>query len=159
MATTTDPDICCPRFDPTPWDRAEVTWTDRLFVKDRVHSILRIPLDYGAAMRRDLQRLQAAGAVPDPAIVLTDENSLWGADVYIAAAKDVPGATMARLSGTFLCRAYEGPYSRMRTWIGDTKAYVASQGRQVRRLLFGYTTCPRCAKIYGQNWVVLLAQV
>lgn len=159
MAETTDTAPCCPRFDPTPWDRQEITWTNRLFVRDRVHSLLHIPLDFGAVMRRNLARIEAAGARPDTVLVLADENSLWGADVYIAVSKEVPGATLARLSGTFLCRAYEGPYSRLRTWIRESKADAARQGKAIRRLLFYYTTCPRCAKAYGRNWVVILAQV
>ena len=54
--------------------------------------------------------IEAADAVPDEMIVLSDENSLWGADVYIAVSKDVPGATMATISGTVLA-AYAGMMS------------------------------------------------
>jgi NMD protein affecting ribosome stability and mRNA decay len=38
-------------------------------------------------------------------------------------------------------------------------AYVAGQGKEIRRLLFYYTTCPRCAKAYGRNYVAILAEV
>ncbi len=38
---------CCPRFDPAPWDSQEVTFENRLFVKDRVRSFLHIPLNCG----------------------------------------------------------------------------------------------------------------
>jgi Bacterial hydrolase len=44
-------------------------------------------------------------------MVLTDENSLWGTDVYLEVAKDVPGAGMTAISGTFPCQVFEGPYS------------------------------------------------
>ena len=29
---------CCPRFNPEAWDEKEVTWTEKLFVKDKVRS-------------------------------------------------------------------------------------------------------------------------
>lgn len=66
---------------------------------------------------------------------------------------------MVRLSGTFLTRAFEGPYKNMRQWITQMTDYVASQGKTMQKLYFFYTTCPKCAKHYGQNYTVLLAQV
>ena len=159
MTTEAQPTTCCPRFDPAPWDKKEITWTDRLFVKDRVRSFLHIPLNFGGVMRRNKARIAAAGAAAEEMLVLSDENSLWGADVYIAVAKDVPGAQMARLSGTFLCRVFEGPYSHMRKWMQEMIAYVKGQGREHQSLLCYYTTCPKCAKAYGKNYVVILARV
>jgi len=150
---------CCPRFDPGPWDRKEVTFQDKLFVKDRVRSLLHIPLNFGKVMVRNLEKIQAAGALAPEPLLLSDENSLWGADVYLAVAQDVPGAEMARISGTFLTRVFEGPYSNIRKWIEEMKTYVAGQQKQFGKLYFFYTTCPKCARHYGQNYVVLLAQV
>ncbi|MBN2308845.1 MAG: hypothetical protein JXR94_07750 [Candidatus Hydrogenedentes bacterium] len=150
---------CCPRFDPAPWDEKELTWENRRFVKDRVTSILHIPLNFGAVMRRNAAAIDKAGAHPDAMIVLADENSLWGADVYIEVSKDVPGAAMASISGTFLSKVFEGPFQNMRKWIDEMKAHVAGKGKSVQKLYFYYTTCPKCAKKYGKNYVVILAQV
>jgi hypothetical protein len=36
---------------------------------------------------------------------------------------------------------------------------VEAAGRKVRRMYFFYTTCPKCAKKYGKNYVVIFAQV
>ena len=90
---------CCPRFDPQPWERATYTWEERLFVKDRVTSLLHIPLNYGAVMARNLARIQAAGALAEPPLILTDENSLWGADVYFAVSREVQAAFDHLLQG------------------------------------------------------------
>ena len=150
---------CCPRFDPAPWDGKEVTFENRLFVKDHVRSVLHIPLDFGKVMVRNLERIQAAGALEAEPLVLSDENSLWGSDLHIAVSRDVPGAEMVRLSGTFLTRAFEGPYKNMRQWIAQMTDYVAAQKKTMQKLYFFYTTCPKCAKHYGKNYTVLLAQV
>jgi len=91
--------------------------------------------------------------------MLSDENSLWGADVYIAVSKDVPGAEMARISGTFLSRVFEGPYKDIRKWVAQMKDYVTSKKKAMEKLYFFYTTCPKCAQTYGKNYVVLLAKV
>ena len=154
-----DPQVCCPPFNPEPWDDQEFTWHERRFVKDRVTSFLHIPLNFGAVMRRNAAAIEAAGAASDAMLVLADENSLWGADVYIEVTHDVPGATMATLSGTFLSRVFEGPYRDIRKWIEQMQAHVRARGRTLHKLYFYYTTCPRCAKKYGKNYVALLAQV
>ena len=150
---------CCPRFDPGPWDGKELNWKDRKFVKDRVRSFLHIPLNFGAVMVRNMQKIEAAGAKPDETIVLSDENSLWGADVYISVGKEVPDSDNVTISGTFVSKVFEGPYQHVHKWVEETKRFVASQGKQIRKLFCYYTTCPKCAKKYGKNYVVILAQV
>lgn len=152
-------DECCPRFDPTPWDDKMVTWDKKLFLQDRVRSFLHIPLNFGSVMRRSMGAIEAAGADPTEVIVLCDENSLWGADVYIAVSKDVPGARMTTLSGTFVSKVFEGPYRNVGKWIKEMSSFMKKKGKAVKKLYFFYTTCPKCAKKYGKNYVVILAQV
>jgi len=150
---------CCPRFVPGPWDQKEVTFKDKLFIKDHVTSFLHIPLNFGKVMVRNMVTIAEAGALAAEPMVLSDENSLWGADVYIAVSKDVPEAEMVRISGTFLTQVFEGPYKNIRQWIGQMTDYVREQGKELKKLYFFYTTCPKCAKYYGKNYVVLLAQI
>jgi len=158
MAAKT-PDECCPEFDPEPWDEKELTWENKLFVKDRVRSFLHIPLNFGTVMRRNMAPIEKADAEPETMVVLSDENSLWGADVYIEVTKDIPGANMASISGTFLSKVFEGPYSNIRKWIGEMNAFVESRGKKPGQFYFFYTTCPKCAKKYGKNYVAILAKV
>ncbi|MDP6630692.1 MAG: hypothetical protein QGH42_06525 [Kiritimatiellia bacterium] len=156
---TCDTDECCPRFEPEPWEGKELHWDEKLFVKDRVKSFLHIPLNFGAVMTRNVEPIKAVEAFEEPPLVLSDENSLWGADVYIAASDDVPGANMATISGTFLTKVFEGPYKNMRQWIEEMNTYASSQGKKAEKLYFFYTTCPKCAKKYGKNYLVILAKV
>ncbi len=150
---------CCPRFDPAPWQERWITLDGKKFVKDRVRSFLRIPLNFGGVMVRNMAAIQKAGAEAKDMIVLSDENSLWGSDIYLEVAKEVPGLQMATIEGTFLAQAYEGPYRDIPKWIADIKRRVADKGKTLRRILFFYTTCPKCAQKYGKNYVVVFAQV
>ncbi len=152
-------EICCPRFDPEPWDGKAITWQDKRFVQDRVTSFFHMPLNYGKVMARNVDMIRAAGAATEGRIILTDENSLWGADVYFEVSKDIPGANMTSISGTFLCKVFEGPYRNVGSWIETMKAWVAGQGKTIRKLYFYYTTCPNCAKKYGKNYVAILAEI
>lgn len=66
---------------------------------------------------------------------------------------------MTRLSGTFRTKVYEGPFSKVVEWAADMRAAIAKTGHQVAKIYFAYMTCPRCAKAYGKNYVVLFAQL
>jgi hypothetical protein len=150
---------CCPRFDPQPWEEKEHVWKDKLFVKDRVRSFFHIPLNFGRVMTRNMTMIQEAGAVADTPILLCDENSLWGSDIYIAVSKAVPKAHMELISGTFVTKVFEGPYRNIPQWIKEIKRFIQTKGRQILKLYMFYTTCPKCAKFYGKNYIVLVAQV
>jgi len=150
---------CCPRFDPQPWDEKEVTLENRLFVRDRVRSVFHIPLNFGKVMTRNMEKITKAGALAPEPLVLSDENSMWGCEVYIAVAGDVPDTEMVRISGTFLTKVFEGPYKNMRRWLAQMKDYLGRKKQTAEKMYFFYTTCPKCAKYYGKNYVVILAQV
>ena len=150
---------CCKRFDPGPWDGKEIKWKDKLFLKDHVRSVFRIPLNFGKVMARDMEKIAAAGALAPEPVMLSDEKSMWGADVYIAVSGEVPGAQMAMISATFLSKVFEGPYKDMGKWIGEMKEYVKSKGKNMKKMYVFYTTCPACAKAYGKNYTVILAEV
>ena len=150
---------CCPRFDPDPWDEKEVIFENKLFLKDRVRSFFHIPLNFKQVMIRNMDKIKSVQALDEPQVILSDENSLWGADIYIAVTKDIPGAETTILSGTFLAKVFDGPYSQIRNWIGQMKKFIESQNKDMKKLYFYYTTCPECAKFYGKNYVVLLAEI
>ena len=150
---------CCPRFDPEPWDEQEIALDDRLFVKDRACAFLHIPIRFGKLMTRNMDRIKKADALEDQPFMLCDEKSLWRTDVYIAVSKDVPGAKMKRISGTFLTKVFEGPYKDARKWHKQMGQYVKSKDKQTKRTYSFYTTCPGCAKVYGKNYTVLLAEI
>jgi hypothetical protein len=150
---------CCPRFDPKKWKKGTITWKNKPFVKAHVRSFMHIPLNMGKMVTGSLEKMKAAGAKNPDNIMLTDEKSMWGADIYIAVDREVPGAEMAHLSGTFLTKVFEGPYSKAGQWAREMEEFVRSKGKMLKKLYFSYTTCPRCAKAYGENYVVLFAQV
>ena len=150
---------CCPRFNPEPWNEKEVTWQDNLFIKDHVRSFLHIPLGFGKMMVKNMEMIKGADALTPQPLMLSDENSLWGSDVYIAVSKEVPQAEMVRISGTFLTKVFEGPYKNAGKWVKEMQAYVKAKGREMKKLYLFYTTCPACAKVYGKNYTVLLAEV
>jgi len=157
--TQIKPTGCCEIFNPELWDKKEIVWKDKIFVKDSVISFLHIPLNFGAKVTKNITLIEKVAAKSSHQLMLTDEKSLWGADIYIDVAKDVPGAKMATISGTFLTKVFEGPYKNAGKWATEMKKYVEEKGKKINKLYFSYTTCPKCAKAYGKNYVVLFAQI
>ncbi|MFH2062581.1 MAG: hydrolase [bacterium] len=150
---------CCSRLDPSLWDEREFTWQDKPFLRERVISFLHMPLNMGAAFRRGFAQLERAGAMPVQPFWLSDERSAWGADLLLEMDGRVEGVEPVRLSGQFVSKVFSGPYSQIRNWIGEMEKFAAGRNRKIDKLYFHYAYCPKCAKQYGQNYVVLIARV
>ena len=159
MEQTIKPTGCCDPFNPEPWQDKEVVWKDKMFVKDHIVSFFHIPINMAKKIIKNIDLIEKAGAKAPIQLMLTDEKSLWGADIYINVAKDVPGAKIDRLSGVFLTKVFEGPYSNAGKWAKETEEWVKSKGKELKKMYFSYTTCPKCAKVYGKNYVIVLAQI
>ncbi|MHB0961029.1 MAG: hydrolase [Pirellulaceae bacterium] len=150
---------CCPRFEPGPWDHREFRLQDRLFVRDRTVNFLHIPLNMGAMIKRTWSKIQAAGAGSDEFVILSTDPSPWRGEHYFSVSKEVPDAENVRLSGTYVTRVFEGPYRNAGKWAREMQEYVHAQNMTLRKLYFYYTTCPKCAKHFGKNYVVGFAEV
>jgi hypothetical protein len=151
---------CCPRFIPEPWQERELRWDSKLFLKDRVPCFCYMPLNFGKVMARTMTQIADAGAfTPEPPLVLSDHTSRWNMDLYIEVSKEVAGAEHARLSGSFLTRVFEGPFRDTGKWCRQMAEWIVSKGKTSKRHLMYYTTCPKCAKHYGKNYVVIFAEV
>jgi len=150
---------CCARLDADRWDEQVVTWKEKPFLRDHIRAFLHIPLNYGSVIGRDQSAIEEAGAYPEEPIWLTDEVSPWGSEIFVAVDGDVPGATIERLSGTFLTKVFEGPYRHAGRWMREMEEYARGKGREIKKIYFFYATCPRCAKQFGKNEVVLFGQI
>ncbi|MBW2997655.1 hypothetical protein KY349_04920 [Candidatus Woesearchaeota archaeon] len=150
---------CCKRFNPEPWDKKRITWTDKLFVTDSVSCILHVPLNFREVLVKNLMKLKAAGALPPEPLLLADEESPWETEIYLAATKEVPDVPHTRISGTFLTKVFEGPYRCVNEWMEEMEEFARSKGESVKKTYIFYTTCPECAKHYGKNYIVLVAEI
>jgi hypothetical protein len=111
-------------------------------------------------IKKTWKKIADAGAVPsDEFLMLSTDPSPWRGEHYFSVTKEVPNAEMVTLTGNYLTKVFEGPYRNARKWVKEMKRFVRSRERQLRRLYFFYTTCPKCAKHYGKNYVVAFAEV
>jgi len=150
---------CCPKFDPTGWDDQEFVFDNKAFVSVNTLSFLYMPLNMGSVMQRTMKAIKSSDAMPEGWAMLSHDNSAWCCTHYIAVSKDVPGLKMEKLSGTFVTKVFEGAYRDAPVWVKQMKKFVNDKGKSIKKLYFFYTTCPKCAKRYGKNYVVGFAQV
>jgi len=152
-------EICCPEFDPAPWDGKVLEWNNKKFVKDKVFTLFYIPINFGGVMKKLDEKIRSAGATIPDYLGLSDHTSLWNIDVYIAVDKEIPDAENTTISGKFLSKVYEGPYSDTGKWCKEFAEYAKTKGVKTGKMYMWYTTCPKCEKKYGKNYVVIVAEI
>lgn len=152
-------DICCPEFDAAAWDEKQFEWTNKSFIRDKVASLFYMPINYGKVMRRFDRKVTEAGAAVPDYVCLSDHTSPWRTDLYLAVDKEVPGAEAVSISGQFFSKVYDGPYKDAGKWTKDFKSVSGSRGMKIKKMYTWYTTCPKCAKKYGKNYVVMMGQL
>jgi hypothetical protein len=152
-------DECCPAIDPEQWNGKTFDWSEKQFVRDRVFCLFYMPVGFGKTMKRVMQKLDAAKASSPDSLCLADHTSKWNMDIYLAVDRDVPDAELCSMSGRFMSRIYEGPFSDTGKWCADFADHARSDGTEIEKLFMWYTTCPKCAKQRGKNYVVIFGKV
>jgi hypothetical protein len=150
---------CCPKFDPKQWDGKVLEWKNKRFIRDKVRTAFFMPLNFGAVMKRLDKKVRSAGATMPDSLCLSDHTSKWNMDVYLAVDREIPGAENVILGGTYLSKVYEGPFKDTAKWCKDFEAYAKAQNHDIVKWFMWYTTCPKCAKKYGKNFVAIIAQI
>lgn len=152
---------CCAVPNIAEWDEREINFHSKAFLRMHTKSFLYMPLNMSKIMTA-LQRSASDPEVELPAeqaITLSRDLSPWKAEHLYAVSKPVADADNVTLDGTFLVKVFKGPYQDIKTWHQSMQEFVASRGKTIKESYFFYTTCPKCAKHYGKNYVIGLAKV
>jgi hypothetical protein len=150
---------CCPIFDPAPWDDKMHKWENKLFIKDQVRTFFYMPCNFGKVMQRLSKATQQAGVDMQEWLCLSDHTSKWNMDVYLEVNKEVPNVPNVKFSGTFYSKVYEGPFKDTGKWATDFQNRLKEKGLKEKKSYMWYTTCPKCAKAYGKNYNVFIAEI
>ena len=150
---------CCPKFDPTPWDGKIFEWSNKKFIKDKVFTLFFMPINFGSVMTKMMTKVEKAGVQIPEYLCLSDHTSKLNMDIYLAVDKEVPGTENVTLSGKYISKVYEGDFKETGEWCKDFSEYMKSKGLVMKKMYMWYTTCPKCAKKYGKNYVVIIAEV
>ncbi len=150
-----NPTNCCPRFNPEGWEDAELHFRDKSFLRAKTRGISHVPMNMGRVFSRVQRAIEAAGAAQmEQFLVLSRDLSAFTGEHLFAVDRPVPGEEMVTLSGDFLTKVFDGPYSAVAGWFEQMQSLARDRGHAPGRVYFFYTTCPKCRKVYGKNPVV-----
>jgi hypothetical protein len=107
------------------------------------------------------KKAQDAGAASDMKdfLLLAYDPSPWKSELYMNVTKEVPGAENVKLTGSFTSKVFDGPYNQVPKYLREFEKYLGGEGKKAKKYYFYYTTCPKCAKKYGHNYIVAFAEV
>lgn len=155
-----NPTNCCPKFNTDGWDEQELHFKDKLFVKAITISIFHIPINMDSIFAKTWRSIEKADAMSeDDLIILSYDSSAWRAEHYFSVSKDVPGQEMVHMTGDYFTKVFEGPYKNAPKWADEMETFIKTKGKHVKKTYFFYTTCPKCAKFYGKNYVVAVSEI
>ena len=118
-----------------------------------------MPINFGSVMKRVCVKIEKTGTQIPDGFILADHTSKWNMDLYLAVDKDMEGAQTVTLSGKFFFKVYEGNFKDTGIWMKDFENQAKSKGLSVKKVYMWYTTCPKCAKKYGKNYVAVVGEL
>jgi hypothetical protein len=118
-----------------------------------------MPINFGSVVKKMMAKIEKSGAQPLDWMSLSDHTSRWNMDLYVAVDKEIQDAKNVTLSGKFLSKVYEGDFKDTGKWCKHFEDFAEGKNLDVKKWYMWYTTCPKCAKKYGKNYVVIIAQV
>lgn len=152
-------DICCPEFDPEPWDNKLLEWHEKRFITAKVKTFMHIPIGFGNVITALMKKVDEAHAIAEDNMCLSDHTSMWNMNIYLAVDRYIDGAENISLSGSFYTKVYEGNFKDTGMWMEDFKNTLKEKRIISRQMYMWYTTCPKCAKKYGKNYVLAVAKI
>ncbi|MBI9033912.1 MAG: hypothetical protein JEZ03_05515 [Bacteroidales bacterium] len=163
MTNKNQDEVCCQKLDTSLWENKIHEWNNKLFVKDSIPLLFHMPMPWmvGKLITRMWEKIETAGAGPEMKdfVMLAHDPSPWKGEYYMSVTKDVPGVENVKLSGTYFSKVFDGPYHSVPKYIKQMESDLAIQGKKSKKYYFYYSTCPKCAKKFGHNYIVGFAQV
>jgi len=163
MHDTAKENECCPRFDPEPWDNKTHQWVDKPFIMKRIPQFLHMPLPftYARTITTMWNLAKDSGSAPEMKefLLLAYDPSPWKSELYMSVTKEVPGAENIKLSGNFISKVFDGPYNGIPKYLKEFEDYLKQINKTSKKYYFYYTTCPKCAKKYGHNYIVAFSEI
>ena len=120
------------------------------------------PPSIGKKVTKMHELAQKAGAtIPDltDALILFRDPSAFRSEIYYAVTKEVDGANNTTVTGSFVTRVYDGPFNKVPVFIKEMGKFLEERGQTAKDYYVHYAYCPKCAKKYNHNYMIIFALV
>lgn len=150
---------CCPKFHPEKWDRKQFDFSDLYFVKANSNSFMHVPLNLGTVMTEVQKRIDRDNAQPDHSyLILSKDLSSFESTHYFNVTDNMHSMPLEKVKGIFNARVFEGKFNQIPKWMSEVETERKTKGLSTKEHYVFYTTCPKCAKVYGHNYIVIFTR-
>ncbi|MFC2089555.1 hydrolase [Bacteroidota bacterium] len=155
---------CCPKFETAKWDNKTFSWNKKPFIKESLPTFFHMPFPpaIGKRMKKmyDLvDKAQANFSDLSDALVLFHDPSAFKSEIFYSVTHEVPGANNVGLSGEFIAGVFDGPFNSVPKHIKEMEKRLANKDQKARDYYIHYAYCPKCAKKFGHNYMILFAEM
>jgi len=155
---------CCPKFNVKKWDKKVFVWKNKPFLKESIHTFFHIP--FPPTIGKKITKMWAlsnnakkVSKKKDEILILFRDPSAFKSEIYLSVTGKVSGANNANISGTFASKVFAGGYNSIPKFIRQMNQYLAKKGKTANDYYIHYAYCPKCAKKYGNNYMILFAKI
>lgn len=154
---------CCPEFDPQKWDLKTFDWDKLPFIKESIPTFFHMPFPpmIGKKMTKMMKVVEEA-KVELPLqdwLVLFHDPHAFKSEILMQVKNPIDGANNVNLTGTFMAKVFDGPFSAIRRFFKEFDAYIEGEGKKAKDYYVHYATCPKCAKERGHNFMIFFAEI
>jgi len=159
-----DNNECCPKFNPDKWDQKTFDWVNKPFIKETVPTFFHMPFPpmIGKKVTKMWKMVEESGkaeADKEDALLLFRDPSAFKSELYLSVTGPVPNANNVNISGAFMGKVFAGSYNAIPKFMKQMDEYLATNGKKAKDYYIHYAYCPKCAKKYGDNYMILFAQI
>lgn len=155
--------VCCPRFNPKKWNEKTHNWKNKPFIKETIPLLFHIPFPpmIGKNITKMLNLAEKSKSTikKDDVLILFHDISAFKSEICLSVARKVENANNVTISGTFVSKVFDGAYNDIPKFIKQMNTYLGSKGKTTKDYYIHYAYCPKCAKKYGNNYILLLAKI
>lgn len=154
---------CCPEFNPKKWDGKTFNWKNRQFIKESMRTFFHMP--FPPTIRKKITKMwkmaeeskRVQKKKTDILILFTDPHP-FKSEIYLSVTGKVQGANNVTLSGKFIGKVFDGPYNSIPKFAKEMDEYLSKKNKKAKKYYVHYAYCPKCAKKYGHNYMILFAE-
>jgi hypothetical protein len=164
MTNQSASDECCPKFNSEKWNEKAFIWENKHFIKEAIPTFFHIPFPpmIGKKITKMYKMSEEAKMTPadkGDVLVLFTDPTLFKSEIYLSVNGDISGAENVKISGTFMSKVFDGSYNAVPKFMKQMDEYLAGKLKKAKKYYIHYAYCPKCAKKYGNNYMILFAQV
>ena len=155
---------CCSKFEPERWNDKTFHWENKHFIKESIPTIFHIPFpkSIGKKVNKMMVLAEEADSLSDDKLedlLLFNDPTAFKSDMYLSVAERIQDAQNIELTGTFICKVYEGSYHKVPKFMKQMEDYLRGQDKRVKDYYIHYAYCPKCSKEFGHNFMAMFAEL